>query len=177
MTTPEHLTHVTLASPLGDLTLVARAGQLTGLYMAQQRHRPVRAEFGAEASLADEPFASTAEQLAAYFSGELTVFDLPLAPAGTEFQQRIWSALRGIPYGQTTSYGDLARRVGSASRAVGLANGRNPIAVIIPCHRVIGADGGLTGYGGGLDRKRYLLELEATGRQPTSISVSVRTGI
>ncbi len=154
------VTHVVLPSPIGQLTLVANNGQLTGLYMDAQQHRPNGAMFGAVGNPADEPFASAAAQLDAYFAGDLKVFDLPLAPAGTQFQRRVWSALQAIPYGQTCSYGELARRVGSAGRAVGLANGKNPIALIIPCHRVIGSDGSLTGYGGGLDRKRYLLELE-----------------
>jgi methylated-DNA-[protein]-cysteine S-methyltransferase len=158
ITTPA--THVTLPSPIGQLTLVARDGQLTGLYMDVQRHRPADETFGLAGNPADEPFASAVRQLVAYFAGDLTTFDLPLAPAGTDFQQRVWSALRTIPYGQTWSYAELARQVGSASRAVGLANGKNPIALIIPCHRVIGSDGSLTGYGGGLDRKRFLLELE-----------------
>jgi methylated-DNA-[protein]-cysteine S-methyltransferase len=153
-------THVTLPSPIGDLTLVANGGHLTGLYMDAQQHRPAATRFGEVGNPADEPFASAAGQLAAYFAGDLQAFDLPLAPAGTEFQLRVWSALQRIPYGQTWSYGELARHVGSASRAVGLANGKNPIALIIPCHRVIGSDGSLTGYGGGLDRKRYLLKLE-----------------
>ena len=157
-------THVPLPSPIGPLTLVAEAGQVIGLYMDSQRHRPVSQTFGAEGDPADEPFASAARQLAAYFAGDLTTFDLPLAPAGTPFQQRVWSALQSIPYGQTWSYAQLAMQVGSASRAVGLANGKNRIALIIPCHRVIGSDGSLTGYGGGLDRKRYLLELEASAR-------------
>jgi len=151
---------VTLPSPIGALTLVATDGKLTGLYMEAQRHRPVRATFGIAGDPADEPFASAARQLEAYFAGQLKAFDLPLAPAGTQFQLRVWSALQTIPYGRTWSYGELAREVGSASRAVGLANGKNPIALIIPCHRVIGSDGSLTGYGGGLDRKRYLLGLE-----------------
>jgi methylated-DNA-[protein]-cysteine S-methyltransferase len=155
-------THVLLPSPIGQLTLVAEAGLLTGLYMDSQRHRPVNETFGAAGDPADEPFASAARQLAAYFAGDLTTFDLPLAPAGTPFQRRVWSALQTIPYGRTWSYAELASRVGSASRAVGLANGKNRISVIIPCHRVIGSDGSLTGYGGGLDRKRYLLELEAS---------------
>ena len=155
-------THVLLPSPIGPLTLVAEAGQVTGLYMDSQRHRPVSETLGVAGDPADEPFASAARQLAAYFAGDLTTFDLPLAPAGTPFQQRVWSALQTIPYGQTWSYAELASRVGSASRAVGLANGRNRISLIIPCHRVIGSDGSLTGYGGGLDRKRYLLELEAS---------------
>jgi len=153
-------THITLSSPIGELTLVAKDGQLTGLYMNAQRHRPAGAMFGVSGNTADEPFASAARQLAAYFARDLRAFDLPLAPAGTEFQRRVWSALQAIPYGQTWSYAELARRVGSASRSVGLANGKNPIALVIPCHRVIGSDGSLTGYGGGLERKRYLLELE-----------------
>jgi len=159
LTTPLTARQVTLPSPIGPLTLVAVDGQLTGLYMETQRHRPV--SLGRTGDPADEPFASVASQLEAYFAGELTDFDLPLAPAGTPFQLRVWSALRTIPYGRTWSYAELARQVGSASRAVGLANGKNPIALIIPCHRVIGSDGSLTGYGGGLDRKRYLLELES----------------
>jgi methylated-DNA-[protein]-cysteine S-methyltransferase len=159
LTTPMTARQVTLPSPIGPLTLVAVDGQLTGLYMDTQRHRPV--SLGRAGDPADEPFASVASQLEAYFAGELTDFDLPLAPAGTSFQLRVWSALRTIPYGRTWSYAELARQVGSASRAVGLANGKNPIALIIPCHRVIGSDGSLTGYGGGLDRKRYLLELES----------------
>ncbi|HEY2312164.1 MAG TPA: methylated-DNA--[protein]-cysteine S-methyltransferase [Streptosporangiaceae bacterium] len=161
LASPVTVTHVTLPSPIGQLTLVAKAGQLTGLFMDEQRHRPVSETFGVAGDPGDEPFASAARQLDAYFAGDLMAFDLPLAPAGTDFQRRVWSALLTIPYGQTWSYGELARRVGSASRAVGLANGKNPIALVIPCHRVIGSDGSLTGYGGGLDRKRYLLELEA----------------
>jgi methylated-DNA-[protein]-cysteine S-methyltransferase len=151
---------VTVPSPIGPLTLVAAGGRLTGLYMDEQRHRPAGETFGLPGDAADEPFASAARQLEAYFAGELKAFDLPLAPAGTPFQLRVWSALLTIPYGQTWSYAELASHVGSASRAVGLANGKNPIALVIPCHRVIGSDGSLTGYGGGLDRKRYLLDLE-----------------
>jgi methylated-DNA-[protein]-cysteine S-methyltransferase len=153
--------HITLQSPIGPLTLAAEDGQLTGLFMDAQRHRPASQAVGPAGDPADEPFASAARQLAAYFAGDLKAFDLPLAPAGTAFQLRVWSALLTIPYGQTWSYAELARQVGSASRAVGLANGKNPIALVIPCHRVIGSDGSLTGYGGGLHRKRYLLELEA----------------
>jgi len=106
--------------------------------------------------------AEARRQLDTYFAGNLSAFDLPLDPAGTPFQVQVWQQLTRIPYGQTISYGELARRIEnpSASRAVGLANGRNPIAVIVPCHRVIGADGSLTGFGGGLDRKRALLSLE-----------------
>jgi methylated-DNA-[protein]-cysteine S-methyltransferase len=107
-------------------------------------------------------FADVRRQLAEYFGGDRITFDVPLAAAGTPFQRAVWRGLRGIPYGETISYGELARRIGrpSAVRAVGLANGRNPISVIVPCHRVIGADGTLTGYGGGIERKRLLLELE-----------------
>ena len=116
----------------------------------------------------------TVRQLGAYFSGELTEFDLPLAPQGTDFQSRVWAALREIPWGETMTYGQLACRIGqsTASRAVGLANGRNPISIIIPCHRVIGRSGSLVGYGGGLNTKKVLLELEKSwpmrrGQQPT----------
>ncbi len=120
--------------------------------------------------------AAIFEQLAEYFAGGRRAFDLPLAPRGSAFQQRVWEQLRLIDYGHTISYGELASRIGdpNAARAVGLANGANPIAIIIPCHRVIGTDGSLTGYGGGIDRKRTLLELEGaaavTGAQPTLFS-------
>jgi methylated-DNA-[protein]-cysteine S-methyltransferase len=156
------MSYVTLDSPIGPLTLVAEDGTLTKLFMDAQRHAPEPATFGAPGDPADEPFASAAAQLTAYFAGELTAFDLPLAPAGTPFQRQVWGALQQIPYGTTMSYGELADKLGKpgASRAVGLANGRNPIAIVVPCHRVIGSDGSLTGYGGGLDRKRFLLGLE-----------------
>lgn len=113
-----------------------------------------------------KPFTEAARQLAAYFAGELREFDLPLAPAGTPWQLRVWRALTTIPYGETAGYGQLAGELGkpTASRAVGTANGRNPISVIVPCHRVIGANGSLTGYAGGLERKEYLLTLERAGR-------------
>jgi methylated-DNA-[protein]-cysteine S-methyltransferase len=154
--------HVTVASPVGPLTIVAEDGKITGLYMDAQRHAPSPEAFGLPADPADEPFAAAVVQLEAYFHGELTQFDLPLSPAGTQFQRRVWTGLLAIPYGETVTYGELARRLGSptASRAVGLANGKNPIAIVVPCHRVIGSDGSLTGYGGGLDRKRFLLALE-----------------
>jgi methylated-DNA-[protein]-cysteine S-methyltransferase len=150
-------------SPVGPLTLVGSDLGLTGLYMERQRHRPAEESFGpADAG----PFGAAAEQLAAYFSGELDTFDLPLDPLGTPFQRTVWAALREIPYGETVSYGELAERIGrpSAARAVGLANGRNPIGIIVPCHRVVGAGGGLTGYGGGLERKRFLLDFERAAR-------------
>lgn len=151
--------HTVVDSPVGPLTLVAVNGVLTGLYMSQQRHRPPQEVFGGRA---DEPFDEVTRQLAAYFAGQRTRFDLTLSLAGTPFQQRVWATLREIPYGETITYGQLAERVGrpAAARAVGLANGRNPIGIIVPCHRVVGANGGLTGYGGGLARKEYLLSLE-----------------
>ncbi|WP_078971008.1 methylated-DNA--[protein]-cysteine S-methyltransferase [Streptomyces chattanoogensis] len=160
------LTHTVLAAtPVGPLTLVALGDALTGLYMTDQRHRPPQETFGAPAAPDDPPFAAAIAQLHAYFRGELTTFDLPLELRGTPFQRRVWAALCTIPYGTTVSYGELAERLGAptAARAVGLANGRNPVGIIVPCHRVVGADGSLTGYGGGLDRKRRLLAFERTG--------------
>ncbi len=155
-------TYVTIGSPVGPLTLVAAGGALAGLYMEAQRHLPGAAAFGMPGDPADEPFATAARQLADYFDGRRTRFELDLDPAGTAFQRRVWLALRDIPYGQTVSYGELAASIGApaASRAVGLANGKNPISIVVPCHRVVGSDGSLTGYGGGLDRKRFLLDLE-----------------
>ncbi|MCP2333891.1 methylated-DNA--[protein]-cysteine S-methyltransferase [Actinoalloteichus caeruleus] len=152
-------THTVVDSPIGALTLVATDGVLAGVYMEEHRHRPDGDTFGTR----DETgFDLVAQQLAEYFAGRRTDFDLPLAPHGTPFQQQVWAQLRAIPYGETVSYGELAARMGrpSASRAVGLANGRNPISVIVPCHRVVGSAGGLTGYAGGVERKRTLLDLE-----------------
>jgi methylated-DNA-[protein]-cysteine S-methyltransferase len=157
--------HAILPSPVGPLTLVAEAGQLVALYLDMQQHRPDEDSLGSAGDPGAAPFAAAGRQLAEYFAGQLTGFDLPVAPAGTDFQRRVWAALKTIPYGQTWSYAQLAEKIGRASavRAVGLANGKNPIAVVIPCHRVIGSDGSLTGYGGGLDRKRFLLDLESAG--------------
>jgi methylated-DNA-[protein]-cysteine S-methyltransferase len=153
----------TIESPIGELTITARDGLLTGVHMHDQRHFP---PIPATAERDDVSLAPVVAQLQAYFAGQLTAFDLPIELRGTPFQRRVWSALREIPYGETISYGELARRVGNpkASRAVGLANGRNPVAIVVPCHRVIGADGSLTGYGGGLERKVWLIEHEATHR-------------
>ena len=157
-------THTVIDSVVGTLTLVAEDGAIVGLYMDLQRHRPDDEKLGEPDPRGREvePFKSAADQLDAYFAGELTDFDVPLAPHGSEFQRRVWAALQEIPYGRTESYGELAGRIGSpgGARAVGLANGKNPIGIIIPCHRVVGADGSLTGYGGGLDRKKQLLDLE-----------------
>jgi methylated-DNA-[protein]-cysteine S-methyltransferase len=157
----ETLLYTRVASPIGELLLVGDGRSLHGLHM-QEGRTAARVDPGW--ARADEPFAAVQEQLSEYFAGERREFDLPLElAAGTPFQRRVWQELRRIPYGETTTYGELARRLGrpSASRAVGLANGSNPIAVVVPCHRVIGADGSLTGYGGGLRRKRLLLDLEA----------------
>jgi methylated-DNA-[protein]-cysteine S-methyltransferase len=161
--------HAVADSPVGPLTLVAADGAVTGLYMDEQRHRPPQEVFGDPAEdPAGEPFAAAFGQLREYFDGRRTEFDIRLSLDGTAFQQRVWAALRAIPYGQTVSYGQLADRLGqpSASRAVGLANGKNPVSIIVPCHRVVGADGSLTGYGGGIERKRYLLahELRVSGQ-------------
>ncbi|WP_163505087.1 methylated-DNA--[protein]-cysteine S-methyltransferase [Fodinicola acaciae] len=154
-----HRVHTTIDSPVGPLTLVAVDGQLSGLFMDQQRHRPPEEFFGEPD---DTPFGEVKQQLTEYFNRERTDFDLPLAMAGTDFQRTVWTALREIPYGETWSYGELAEHIGrpTASRAVGLANGKNPISIIVPCHRVIGSGGSLTGYGGGIERKRYLLDFE-----------------
>jgi methylated-DNA-[protein]-cysteine S-methyltransferase len=165
-----------LESPVGTLRIVAN------------RSAVIAIEFGLSATVAGSPYSSRskaaaaaagrpvgdrddanpllrecARQLEAYFARELKEFDLPLQPSGTDFQQRVWQGLRGIGYGETLSYGELARRLGmtpAASRAVGLANGRNPIPIVVPCHRVVGADGSLTGYAGGVERKQTLLDLE-----------------
>ncbi|MGD0853036.1 MAG: methylated-DNA--[protein]-cysteine S-methyltransferase [Acidimicrobiales bacterium] len=153
----------TIESPIGPLTLVARDGLLTNVSMHEQRHMAPPPE-GAVTD--DAWFKDVAQQLDAYFAGELSSFDLEMDLIGTTFQRNVWAALGEIPYGETISYGELAQCVGNpnASRAVGLANGRNPIAIIVPCHRVIGADGSLTGYGGGLERKTWLLEHEKKHR-------------
>jgi methylated-DNA-[protein]-cysteine S-methyltransferase len=150
-----HAAHTVIDSPIGPLTLTTTGDALSGLWLGPTTQPPGRTG----APLLTE----AATQLAAYFAGERTCFDLPLTFGdGTPFQQQVWAALCDIPYGETISYGQLATRIGQpgAARAVGLANNRNPIAIIVPCHRVIGAGGDLVGYGGGLDRKRYLLALE-----------------
>src|ERR671937_2578160 len=143
-----------LRSPLGDLLLFGDEQALRGVYMDAKAPPAWRRS--------DEAFAAAGEQLDQYFAGERRDFDLPLDLRGTPFQRRVWNALLTIPYGETRSYGEIAEQIGApgAARAVGLANGHNPIAIIVPCHRVIGASGSLTGYGGGLDRKRSLLALE-----------------
>ncbi|HVA56918.1 MAG: methylated-DNA--[protein]-cysteine S-methyltransferase [Gemmatimonadaceae bacterium] len=166
MTEPVYYT--TMPSPVGTLTLAAREAGLVGVYFELRRHGPPTQE-----ALAWRPDDGTAEpasrvlktarhQLEAYFAGTLRAFDVPLAARGTAFQRAVWAELRKIPYGGRSSYGEMARRLGNsgASRAVGAANGRNPISIVVPCHRVVGADGSLTGFGGGIERKRWLLNHE-----------------
>ena len=151
--------HTIVDSPIGSLTLVAVDGMLAGLYMEQHRYAPDRSTFGPRDPAV---FAAAAAQLEEYFAGERREFDIPVVFEGTPFQQTVWRALQEIPCGETMSYRELAERIGrpSASRAVGLANGHNPISIVVPCHRVVGSNGSLTGYGGGIERKRYLLNLE-----------------
>jgi methylated-DNA-[protein]-cysteine S-methyltransferase len=148
----------TIDSPIGLLTLAGRGSVLSNLRMVDQTYEPSRADWSPDPGA----FSAAANQLEAYFAGELTEFELELDLRGTEFQRRVWKALLTIPYGETRSYGEIAEQIGApgAARAVGLANGHNPIAIVVPCHRVIGANGSLTGFGGGLGRKRTLLELE-----------------
>lgn len=147
-------------SPIGRLLLTSDGMALTGLYM--EPSRKARSTAGWSEDLTAAPLAAAVRQLTEYFAGARRKFNLPLRLEGTAFQQRVWQELTEIRYGETWSYGQLARRIGnpSASRAVGLANGSNPISILVPCHRVIGADGSLTGYGGGLERKRWLLAHE-----------------
>ncbi|MEU3627447.1 cysteine methyltransferase [Amycolatopsis coloradensis] len=157
-------THTVIDSPYGPLTLVADGESLCCLFMDQQRHRPAEETFG-HPDPGAPIFRETEKQLKEYFAGQRKDFDLPLSFGGTEFQRMVWEGLLGIPYGETVSYGQLADRLGrpAASRAVGLANGKNPISIIVPCHRVVGSNGDLTGYGGGVERKRQLLDFEREG--------------
>jgi methylated-DNA-[protein]-cysteine S-methyltransferase len=152
-------THAVVDGPLGPMTVVGQDGALAGLYLHEQRHLPPGARLGERD---DRTLPALQEQLHAYLAGDLRDFDVELAPVGTPFQLEVWTALRRVPYGTTTTYGALAAAIGrpSAVRAVGAANGRNPVGIVVPCHRVVGADGSLTGYAGGLDRKRFLLDLE-----------------
>jgi methylated-DNA-[protein]-cysteine S-methyltransferase len=168
------IAYVTVDSPIGRLLLQTDGISLTGLFM-DVPNRPPRGmnEWREDANAG--PLPQAVRQLGEYFAGNRLDFDLPLRLQGTEFQQRVWRALTEIPYGATWSYGELAKRIGNpnASRAVGLANGRNPISILVPCHRVIGADGSLTGYGGGLERKQWLLAHEGLHRfgRPAKISL------
>lgn len=152
--------YTTLPSPIGELLLV---GDGHALHRLSMQAAPRRQRIDPRWEQRSEAFAGVSDQLREYFAGARRSFDTELALVGNPFELRVWDALRQIPYGETVSYGSIAAGIGqpNAARAVGLANGRNPVAVIVPCHRVIGADGSLTGYGGGLERKRLLLDLEA----------------
>ena len=163
--------HATMPTPLGVLLVVAddgggngrESGGLTGVYFPGHWHPPASGTIGDEVDAhGDALFERFARQLTEYLEGRRTAFDLPLAPDGDAFQHAVWAMLREIPYGETTSYGELATRLGdrNLARRVGNAVGRNPLSILVPCHRVVGADGSLTGYAGGLERKRFLLELE-----------------
>ena len=158
----------TIDSPIGPLTLAGRDSVLTNLRMVDQTYEPSHAAWSSDPGA----FIDAVDQLNAYFAGELTDFDIEFDLRGTEFQQRVWKALLTIPYGETRSYGEIAEQIGApgSARAVGWANGHNPIAIVVPCHRVIGANGNLTGYGGGLNRKRILLELE---KQRASVNLTL----
>lgn len=158
-----------LASEIGPLLLTSNGHAITRLQMHETSRRQMSGtdapvEISAGWTESGDPFVEVERQLRAYFDGHRRSFDLSLAPTGTPFQQRVWAALQNIPFGTTCTYGDIARQIGQprAAQAVGAANAQNPIALLIPCHRVVGADGSLTGYAGGLDRKRHLLRLEAT---------------
>jgi methylated-DNA-[protein]-cysteine S-methyltransferase len=155
--TPRFCSH--LPSPIGPLLLCGNGTALTAVLMATRRHPE---SVPSDARPDDGPFREARRQLEAYFAGELREFTLELAPEGTLFRQKVWRALAEIPYGATESYGSVAERIGlpQAARAVGLANGRNPISIVVPCHRVIGKSGALVGYGGGLERKQWLLAHE-----------------
>ena len=154
--------HTVLATKVGELTVVREGGSLTGLYFRRHWPRPDRSAFGARG---DEGFEEASRQLGEFLAGDRSAFDLPLTVRGSEFDRRVWELVAGVPYGETTTYGEVARSLGAGTepRDVGAAVGRNPLCIIIPCHRVVGATGKLTGYAGGLGRKRALLEIEYAG--------------
>jgi methylated-DNA-[protein]-cysteine S-methyltransferase len=156
--------HTILATPLGDLTVVRDDAGVTGVYFPHHWTRPDRAAFGPRV---EAGFEDVAAQLAEYFAGGRTAFDLPLHASGDPLQERVWGLIAAIPYGRTASYGELARALGDATTAqeVGAAVGANPLSILVGCHRVVGAGGRLTGYAGGLDRKRRLLDLESGQQQ------------
>jgi methylated-DNA-[protein]-cysteine S-methyltransferase len=162
-----------LASPVGRLTLVAEDAGLVAILW--ENDDPLRVRLGTtRPDAAHAVLAEATRQLEAYFAGSLATFDLPLAPRGTEFQQAVWRELRGIPFGETRSYADIARAIGrpTATRAVGAANGRNPLSIVCPCHRVVGSGGALTGFAGGLAAKRWLLDHErAYGSNPAHLTL------
>lgn len=167
---PAETLFTTFDSPVGEITLIGSRTALHCLYLPNHRHW---SGLDPQAVRCDEVFFEARRQLAEYFAGTRTEFDLPLELHGTEFQRRVWQQLQKIPSGQTISYAELARRIGNpaAVRAVGLANGRNPISIIVPCHRVIATNGQLTGYGGGLENKAWLLDWEQQVAGKTLLSV------
>ncbi|MFP3580933.1 methylated-DNA--[protein]-cysteine S-methyltransferase [Arthrobacter sp. SIMBA_036] len=154
--------HTTLDSPLGTLTLTARGEYLTGIFYEGHWHMPAPDYFGQPVHIEDPVFAQTRDELGEYFSGGRVDFNVPFSVRGNTFQEKVWERLQHIPFGQTISYGELALELGDShlAQAVGSAVGRNPLSIIIPCHRVVGRKGQLTGYAGGLSNKRFLLELE-----------------
>lgn len=156
-------THTSIDSPIGELTLVAADGGLAGLYFPGHWYMPMSDVFGTRS---ERGFEQAEAQLAEYFDGERTEFELEVTASGDEFQRSVWELIDRIPYGETTTYGEMAQELGSdptLARKVGGAVGRNPLSIVTPCHRVVGKDGNLTGYAGGLERKRQLLELEGAG--------------
>jgi len=157
-------THTTIDSPIGELTLVASHGVLSGIYFPGHWHMPAPEVFGMRS---ERGFEQDQQQLAEYFAGERTEFELETTVAGDDFQRRVWDLIDRIPYGQTTTYGEMAQELGEpvTAREVGAAVGRNPLSIVVPCHRVVGKAGKLTGYAGGLERKRLLLELEGAGER------------
>lgn len=162
-------THTTVGSPLGELTIVATAGVLVGVYFPHHWHMPDRSAFGLRR---DAGFEDARRQLGEYFAGDRHVFDVPLAMNGDGRQQNVWNLIRHVPYGQTSTYGQLARDLGdgTTAQAVGAAVGRNPLSILIPCHRIVGSNGRLTGYAGGLRRKQQLLDLErSTAERPSRL--------
>jgi methylated-DNA-[protein]-cysteine S-methyltransferase len=160
------MTHTRIASALGDLTVVARDGTVVGLYFPGHWYRPEPAGFG---RCNDFGFEAVRDQISQFLAGSRQEFAVPVATTGDEYQERVWALVRHIPYGETVTYGDLARRLGDGTtpQDVGAAVGRNPVCLLVPCHRVVGAGGKVTGYAGGLTRKRFLLDLEArvSGRE------------
>ena len=157
--------HKPIPTPLGTLTLVRREANLVGIYFDPQWYRPNSATFGTPS---EDGFEEIVCELSEYFAGERTAFALPYSLEGSEFQQRVWALIEQVPYGETATYGELARQLGEGTdpRDVGAAVGRNPISIVVPCHRIVGAGGKLTGYAGGLDRKRFLLDLEHDHSSP-----------
>ena len=165
-------THTKSDSPIGELTLVARDDVLSGIYFPGHWHMPAPEVFGVRS---ERGFEQTQQQLGEYFTGERTGFELATTIVGEEFQRRVWELIDRVPYGQTTTYGEMAQELGTPglAREVGAAVGRNPLSIVVPCHRVVGKDGKLTGYAGGLERKRFLLELEGAGERVEAEQLSL----